>query len=612
MLTTTQFSRLIDEARRDPLPFIQACCHIITKSLPGQLPVMKLVPNTPQLRVHQVIQQARREGRPPRVIVLKARQPGISTLCEALLLTTALTRPFSQSMLIAHLDESAEQLFAKILFMLERLPEDLRPRFKTPRKDRLQLDCMPCLDGQVDLRSSILVGTASGQELWRGLTLQMAHLSEFASFPFPQELLLGLLQAIPATPETCVIIESTARGMGNVFHHEWMRAESGESGFTPVFIPWYDLPDIHTIAVPTPFILEAEEQALQAEYGLSDQALAWRRFKIAADAGGNLDYFHQEFPTTPSGAFLVTGQPCFPIRVLQEMYDVARTEEPKRGRWNSDRGFLPLRGGELAVWRAPVPDHDYILSADPSSGVISKESDPACLQVFDRITEEQVAEWHGHAPPSELAQIAMGIGKWYHTALIAPELNGGHGYAMLDVLKGDFYPRLYVYTRTDKLKGTVSNFLGWETNHRTRTLMIDTLHWALVNRTVLIRSPECIREAMEFQRIHDRPQGLDHDDRIMAFMIAYRAHIESPMLSTGLPPMIHPPEDAVPPTDLTTKKALEPGLGAAVWEEVERDLARFQRQSQRQGGQWLEYAQPDDLNDETSEQDDWMPPGGFY
>lgn len=866
----------MEAARANPRPLIESCFKVITKGLGGMPPVSLLKLNKPQLRVDAAIQKARAMGIPPRIIVLKARQPGISTLCAGYIFSTAFSRPFSQSMIVAHLDESAEKLFAKTVFMLEQLPADFRPTFRPPRKDHLTLDGMVCLDGVRELRSSIMVGTASGHELWRGLTLQAVHLSEFARFPYPRETLLGILQSVPATADSLVVIESTAQGMGDVFHQEWCRAEAGESGFIPVFIPWYELPDAE-LPVPPGFVLTPEEQALMEQYPISLPAIVWRRWKLGTECGGDLDLFNQEFPTTPASAFLVTGRPCFPIGVLQELYDVARTVPMRRGRWNGERGFVPFSGGELVVWSDPKPGHEYVVSADPSEGTASKDSDPACIQVFDRTEERQVAEWHGKVTPNELADIMIGIGRWYNTAILAPELQGGHGYVIIEVLKERFYPNIYVYTRTDRIKGSTSNFLGWEcvdpasliltadlewvradsirvgdevlgcgeqvsglgrgsgipirlqtvtdvqqfraprvdveledgtctrvsenhpllvmrnsrkdlgwqwmvasrvhpgdsvkvfptwvtdrsyeagrlsafldgeghlsrrgtrdggfhmlvsqsegaladeivelwkrlgfaaavkrfrrerrphekvmitsgmiqvvevlralgrlrptrllrkfrefsrqtmgtlravpaikvravrpagrgavvglttnpdhtliadgvvghnTNHRTRTLMIDSMHWALANRAISILSPECIREAMEFQRHHltGRPEGLGHDDRIIALMIAYRVHLESPMQRTGMPPRVNIPGEEL---GVGTSAAKAPegtgdvteGLGKQVWDEVERELSKRKAKS---GPSWMDYAQPDSPIDLEDEGEDWYPPGGFY
>ena len=38
----------------------------------------------------------------------------------------------------------------------------------------------------------------------------------------------GLMQSVPDDPETCVIVESTANGVGNAFHKLWQLATDPE------------------------------------------------------------------------------------------------------------------------------------------------------------------------------------------------------------------------------------------------------------------------------------------------------------------------------------------------------------------------------------------------
>ena len=42
-------------------------------------------------------------------------------------------------------------------------------------------------------------------------------------------------------PETVVVLESTANGVGDFFHDEWMRTQQGRSDKEPVFVPWHEI-----------------------------------------------------------------------------------------------------------------------------------------------------------------------------------------------------------------------------------------------------------------------------------------------------------------------------------------------------------------------------------
>ena len=172
-------------------------------------------------------------------------------------------------------------------------------------------------------------------------------MSEYAQFPYPEATLLGVMQSVAKAPSTLVLIESTARGMGNSFHTQYVRAEAGESAFVAVFIPWFECPD-DTMPAPEDFEPDDEERALKRAYGLSNDRLQWRRYAIATDCQGDIDRFNQEHPTTASGSFLATGLPAFDAQRLNLMYEKARTREPERGEW-TERGFIPMRKGRLAL-----------------------------------------------------------------------------------------------------------------------------------------------------------------------------------------------------------------------------------------------------------------------
>ena len=71
-------------------------------------------------------------------------------------------------------------------------------------------------------------------------------LSEVSLFPAtkgkkPEDLIQACTSGISEIPKTLIAYESTAKGVGNFFHREWLRAKSGKSNFTPVFVSWFEI-----------------------------------------------------------------------------------------------------------------------------------------------------------------------------------------------------------------------------------------------------------------------------------------------------------------------------------------------------------------------------------
>ena len=83
------------------------------------------------------------------------------------------------------------------------------------------------------------VGTAGTKGVGRSGTMQLFHGSEVAFWPHGDTHAAGVLQAVPDEPGSEVVLESTANGVGNVFHQMWRDAETGASDFIAVFVPWF-------------------------------------------------------------------------------------------------------------------------------------------------------------------------------------------------------------------------------------------------------------------------------------------------------------------------------------------------------------------------------------
>jgi len=612
MLTVAEFRALQAAIRENPVPFMASALTIRTKQHEGQTPTTTLAINLPQQKVHDALMRMRQRGKPPRVIVLKARQPGISTYCSGLNVTTKLTQPFTITMTIAHVEDGATNLFQREKFMVSRLPPGIRPKQKGDKKNQVNFDYVQCRDGRVELSSEGMIGYATGKPIWRGLTIHGCHLSEFAFFVRDKEVLLGILQAVPQSPDSYIVIESTANGMGNAFQVEWQRAEAGESGFQTVFIPWYELPDA-TMVVPKGFRLESDEAEIAKEFHIGLPQMVWRRHVLETQCQGQQDLFDQEYPTTVSSAFLVTGRPAFPVAVLRRMRERAAEATVFAGRLDMTQSdprkqFIPTEEGELRVWKWPTTEHAYIIGADPSAGV--EGGDFSSLSVFDRHTTEIVATWHGLHSPIELAHVLMDLGTFYHEAVLAVEITGGHGFSTMEECRARGYRNFYIWQRLDRIKNTMTNYYGWMTTYATRPLLFDGMHFALSHHEIMIWDPETCFELMGCRYIsNERAEGEDHDDRAFSAMIAWRVHLETPMPDTGqLPRLAYLAATPEKPPDRDVRLS---NVDKQVWDAI--DAERSGVVTQPLGNPATFAATDDELQGPAEELDPYNePPGGWW
>lgn len=240
-----------------------------------------------------------------RIIVLKGRQQGISTWVGGRLYWKTTTRKGERSFILTHQQQATDNLFAITRRYHDENHPSMKPHLGKSNKQELQFD---------KLDSAYQVNTAGAKGSGRSATLTNAHLSEVAFWENDREHLGGLLEAVPDAPGTEIYMESTARGLNNVFYEQWQLAVRGESDFIAVFIPWFWSPEYRR-EVPADFVINSDPESVpdgelteadyQRTFKLDDRQMAWRRAKIQNFGGGEegLFTFKQEYPATPDEAF---------------------------------------------------------------------------------------------------------------------------------------------------------------------------------------------------------------------------------------------------------------------------------------------------------------------
>ncbi|NUW71409.1 hypothetical protein HOP38_02645 [Vibrio mediterranei] len=275
--------------------------------------LIPFVLNESQRFVLEKIKELREQLGAARILVLKGRQSGISTLAEGMSVHKTQLAAGIQSAVIAHTSKSSSTLFNMTRRFHDNLPDQIRIPTKRSNAYELAFDIID---------SGIRVYTASGDEIGRGDTINgMLHLSEAAFYDNASEMLAGLLQSVASVAD--IIVESTANGMSGWFYSAWQLAEKAQRGelddegnpiispFTPVFIPYFWVKE-YKVKPPKGFKRTQTEQALVDMYGdqgLDDASLYWRRLKIAEFTDGERNperVFDQEYPHCPEVAFTST------------------------------------------------------------------------------------------------------------------------------------------------------------------------------------------------------------------------------------------------------------------------------------------------------------------
>lgn len=470
-------------------------------------------------------------GEPVRFIILKARQQGVSTIVEALIYWWTVTHKYQQSKIIAHNTDTSGYLYA----MFRMFYDNSLPNFQPTTRYNTRTDIT--FDNEANpgkgLKSQIDTATAENSGTGRGQTVQWLHGSEVALWPKGQEIVAGLMQAVPMMANTAVFLESTANGIGDYFHTTWEAAQRGESTFEPLFFPWTMDPE-YSITPPKFFKLTQEEKRLRKEFKLTLGQIYWRRKKMLEFIGDE-KRFYQEYPLTDTEAFLASGNPRFDTNKLSEMqqkcYDGQSIELIERTNAAKLKEIHPkiLEGAPLKVWFKPQPGHDYVIGADVAEGV---DEDFSCATVMDKHTHQTVARFRGDMEPADFGEYLALLGSWYNHALIGPEINN-HGLTTVQRLRDVGYDNIYRRELgIDERYEEYTSKLGWRTDVRTKPLMIDNLSEAISTYQIIDYDKIFIRECMTYirdNRGRTNAQEGQHDDTVIATAIALQLFEWSPV-----------------------------------------------------------------------------------
>lgn len=223
----------------------------------------------------------------------------------------------------------------------------------------------------------------------------------------------------------------------------------------------------------------------------------------------------------------LTGRNVFNPEKLLRLQNECKAEF-KRGEIEN-KTFQINKRGHLVIFKQPVAGATYVIAGDVAEGL--EHGDYSCAQVLRKGTCEQVAIWHGHCSPDEFGRILVDIGTYYNKASLAPERNF-HGFGVVNRIRDHYkYCKLYYdydapsQTLTGKKRG-IKRY-GWETNRKTRPIMIQDLAAFINEGQIKINDPQTIEELITF--VYDKngntgAMGGCYDDRVMALAITIQLY----------------------------------------------------------------------------------------
>ena len=531
--------------------------------------------NRPQRKLINRLEKMRKSDKPIRLILLKARQWGGSTAIQIYMAWLQLVHEVGlNSLIIAHQGTGSDEIKDMFDRMIKAYPaqmlHELGEAYAPNEPKMVGVGKSGSIFRVPQRNCKIKIGTAERPNSCRGGDYNLVHLSEVALWKEsegkkPEDIVRSACSGILLRPYTMIVYESTANGVGNFFHKEYLAAKKGESQFEAMFVSWFEIEQYEL-----PFTDEAEKYAFAKklyENRRNDEvksdreepgAYLWRLW----ERGATLEAIHwyvserskytnhgdmaSEYPSDDIEAFTYSGRKVFSSEDVEQFRPACRAP-----RWigeiygSADEGEKAIEGlrfkkesdGRLFMWHDVERSDDeevtdqYLVVVDVCKGH-TKNADFADILVINRQPmmdgEPPVvaAEWHGHIDMDKLAWKATQVAAYYNNALLVIESNTletnntkGEAEYILTLIHEVYGKQLYARKQSaEDIRQGLPKKYGYHTNALTKKVVIYNLKVVIRERLYIEREESCLDEYLTYveteNNVFEAMEGY-HDDRLM-------------------------------------------------------------------------------------------------
>ena len=238
--------RELEHCRNDFVYAARNYFWITTKKLRNQL--LTLLP-AQELILEKVLEMKAKK-QPQKIIIIKARQLGCSTLIEALIAWRTMFFTNINALVVSYdKAHTSDVLFPIMCFIYDNMPWWMKPMCAQRKADELLYFDNPKPDlRSIDpgLNSKVFVRGANSSGVGQGIRLSAVHVSEFTEYA--EDVARGIIDedmvnALVEDENTFAILESTAKGANRYGHKLWKRCMellgSDEAEWYPLFLPFF-------------------------------------------------------------------------------------------------------------------------------------------------------------------------------------------------------------------------------------------------------------------------------------------------------------------------------------------------------------------------------------
>jgi hypothetical protein len=401
------------------------------------------------------------------VVILKARQLGITWLVLGFALWLMLFHPVVTVLIFSRRDDEAIYLLGeeRLQGMYSRLPNWMQAKaVLTSNAHEWQLS-----NGSI----ARAFPTSAGDSYTASLVL----VDEADLAPDLGRMMNAVKPTIDGGGKMVMLSRSDNNRPESMFKKVYKAAKAGINGWKAVFLPWWVRP-------------------------ARDKAWYEAQKVDILSRTGSLDDLHQQYPETDAEALSAR---TLDKRIAPEWLKKCYVEKS---------GIAPAKSPAipgLLLYAAPLKGRQYVIGGDPAEG--NPTSDNSSLHVLDCSTGEEVAALAGKYEPSTFAGHIKTLSEYFNAAPAMIERNN-HGHAVILWLRDN--SKVKVLAWQDKKP-------GWPTNSATKTYMYDQAADAFRDQAVTIHSFDTWDELQSIDgSTLSAPEGL-YDDRATSFCLAILA-----------------------------------------------------------------------------------------
>lgn len=528
----------------------------------------------PQRRFVARLEELRLAGKPIRIILLKARQWGGSTVSQLYMAWLMLVHKVGlNSLIIAHQGTATDEIKDMFDRMIKRYPVgllyELGASYDNNEPKMVAVGKSGAIFRVPQRNCKVKLGTAERPDSCRGGDYNLVHCSEVGIWKktdgkSPEDIVRSACSGILLEPYTMIVYESTANGTGNFFQREYDAAKRGQSQFEAMFVSWFD---IEKYSMPIDDLVAFaihlyENRNNENENSTREESgrYLWWLWNMGATLEGINWYIKErakyndhgqmasEYPSDDIEAFVHSGArvfdkykvealrpACRPPRYIGDVYaDADEGEDALR-----NIRFAEDHQGMLWIWALPEIDEQveianrYLTIVD--IGGRWKKADWSVIVVIDRLfmmdggKPSVVAQWYGHIDMDRLAWKAVQVAAFYDNALLVIESNtaetkdknrnvdGDQSFYILNQIKG-VYNNLYARKQSeDDIINKVPRKYGFHTNVSTKPMIISTLVKAVRDAMYVERDVRCLDEYITYEKVGSSFGAIPgkHDDLLM-------------------------------------------------------------------------------------------------